>query len=112
MKIKTTKKEIKNKSNRILKVDYCAAQHLLNYEEPFAYSSGDCGWACDYYDIDGVIISTGRSPIGERVGCRLLKKYEIKARNIGYDLSGEPYELRKNSTKKLLTEFIKKCLEV
>ena len=109
MKLKTTKKEIKNNSKRILKVGYCAAQNLLNYEEPFAYSSGVYDWACDYYNIDGVIISTGYSPIGEEVEYNLLKEYETKAKNISYNL---PYELRKNNTKKLLIEFIKKCLEV
>lgn len=109
MKLKATKKEIRNNSNKILKVGYCAAQNLLNYEEPFTYSSGVYGWACDYYNIDGIIISTGYSPIGEQVDYNLLKEYETKAQNIDYHLS---YELRKNKTKKLLTEFIKKCLEV
>lgn len=77
-KIKTTKKEMKE-NYRIASVGYCEAQHLLNYKSPAAYSTRVEGWACDYYDIDGVIISTGYSPLDNKnVVCehKTVRKYD------------------------------------
>ena len=70
LKIRTTKKEVKE-NYYILGVSYCGLQSLLSYKSPIAYSAGRDGWACDYYDINGVIISTGYSYINN-------KKYTIK----------------------------------
>lgn len=110
MKIKATKKEIINGTYKVLKIGYCQAQYLLQYEQPFAYSVGVYGWACDYYDIEGVIISTGYSPIGDGVNFKLLKEYEDKASRLIDDYNLE-YELKKKEVEKLLKEFVKKCLE-
>ena len=102
----TTKKDIKNRGNKVLKLGYCKLQNLLgHYVEPFAYSSGTYGWSCDYYNIDGVIISTGYDPIGEEVSGDLVREYENK--EISYNL---PYEKRQKQGSKLLAEFIKKAI--
>ncbi len=80
-KIKATKAEMR-KNYRILSVPYCDMQYLLNYKCPVAYSCGQDGWACDYYDIDGVIISTGYNPIKSKnvnYEYKTLLKYERKA---------------------------------
>ena len=106
MKIKVTKKDIKNRGNKVLKLGYCELQNLLKYVEPFAYSSGTYGWSCDYYNIDGVIISTGYNPIGEEVNSNILREYENK--EINYNL---PYEKRQKQGLKLLAEFIKKAIK-
>ena len=105
MKLKATKKSFAGYN--VVKVGYCNLQYLLNYENAFAYSSGAYGWSCDYYDINGVIISTGYSPIGKSVDYELIKKYNLKAEKIvnNYELS---YEVRKKQVKKLLNEFIEK----
>jgi hypothetical protein len=79
MKIKTTRKEIERQSARLYAVSYCAMQHLLQYESPFAYNSGVYGWNCDYYNIDGVIICTGYRPHGKRVDYSIITDYEMKA---------------------------------
>lgn len=84
MKLKTTKKEIKEGFYRIISIGYCDAQYLLSEEKPFAYSAGVYGWACDYYDIDGICISTGYSPLSEKnmkYDYKLVKEYEEKAKN-------------------------------
>ena len=78
MKIKVTKKYIRENSNKIIKLHYCEAQTLLRYENPFAYSTRIYGWSCDYYDVNGVIISTGYSPIGDNVDHELISEYEKK----------------------------------
>ena len=82
MKLKTTKKQIKENAHKIFSVGYCELDYLLKYNEPFAYSSGVYGWACDYYNIDGTIISTGYQPIGKLIDYELVKRYNTKAREI------------------------------
>lgn len=108
MKFKISKKEIKNKYKNVIKVGYCEAQNLLSCEDAFAYSSGVNGWACDYYDIDGVIISTGYAPIGKEADYNIIKKYNNEARALDYCASYEEY---KNNLKKMTKEFIDEVLK-
>lgn len=109
MKFKTTKKAIKENYNKILKVGYCNMQNLLKYENAIAYSERSEGWACDYYYIEGVLISEGYSPIDnknmKKYDYDTLQEYENKARSIIYDYSIE-YEEQKKQVKNLLKEFI------
>ena len=82
-KIKASKKEMRD-NYRILSIGYCDAQSLLCYENPVAYSAGVYGWSCDYYEVDGVIISTGYSPLNNKHmkdDYKLIREYESKARN-------------------------------
>lgn len=83
-KIKTTKKEMRS-NYRILGVGYCEMQSILAYSAPVAYSAGYLGWHCDYYDIDGVIISTGYSPLTSKnmkTDYNIIREYEEKARKL------------------------------
>lgn len=83
MKLKTTKANVKENYFRILSIGYCDAQYLLKYKNAFGYSAGVYGWACDYYDIDGVCISTGYSPLANknmRDDYSLIREYEDKAK--------------------------------
>lgn len=106
MKLKTTKSQIKKSFTNIVSVGYCDIQYLTCYKRPFAYSSGICGWSCDYYDVDNVCLSTGYSPIGQNAPYELIKKYEIKAQKIvtNYNIS---YNIKVKKVNKLLNEFIK-----
>ena len=102
MKFKTTKKAIRENYFSILSIGYCAAQNLLYYENPIAYSAGVYGWACDYYYIDNVLISTGYSPIqskGTNASYELITELDKKA-------SGKTKEERRE----LLSELIAKSL--
>lgn len=115
MKLKATKTQIKRNYWQLLSIGYCSADSLLSYVNPFGYSEGVYGWACDYYEISGkfgtVCISTGYSPIGKSVNFELLKEYEAKAQklNYNYELS---YQERKEATNDLLNEFIYKQMEL
>lgn len=109
MKLKATKKEILNGYNKVLRIGYCDLQHLLNYESPFAYSAGVYGWNCDYYNIDGTIISTGYSPIGQDVDYNLIKEYNKKALEVRHN--GQNYKDIDKKLKKLLKQFIKKAVQ-
>lgn len=111
MKTKVTKKSIQSQYRTILKVSYCALQYLLSFQNEFAYSTRAEGWACDYYDIDGICISTGYAPIGESVGYDICKEYDDKALVIKCDNSMS-YEQQKELIDSLLNEFIEKVKEV
>ena len=105
MLLHVTKKSIRESSEKVLKVGYCGLQHLLNYKNRFAYSSGVYGWSCDYYLIDGVIISTGYNPIGQSINYDIIKDYDLKAEKIQYDYS-MTYEQRLEKMNQLVSEFI------
>lgn len=106
MKFKATKKQMRENYNNIISIGYCDACYLLRYKSPIAYSAGVYGWACDYYDIDGILISTGYAPIGESPDYNIIRKYNNKAEKIinNYSLS---YEKQKKQVNKLLNEFLK-----
>ena len=99
-KIKVTKREMKQ-NYKILSVGYCDMQYLLAYETPISYSAGVYGWSCDYYYIQGVVISTGYSPISSKNmkdDYKLIKEYEAKAKSCD----------TREETQKLLNELIER----
>lgn len=101
-KIKATKTEMR-KNYRIASIGYVEAQHLLNYKSPFAYTCGLNGWTADYYDIDGVLISTGYDPIASKnTKCdyKTVRKYD--------DLASKAEN--KEQIDKLLKEFIREII--
>jgi hypothetical protein len=106
MKLKASRKDMK-RFNIVLGVSYCKIQHLLSFNLPIAYSSGVYGWACDYYLIDGVLISTGYNPLkskGVKIDYDLIKSYENKARMIITNASN--YNRSFNGVNLLLKEFL------
>ena len=105
MKAKVTKLAVKQSYNTILSLGYCDVQYLTYYQRTFGYSCGVYGWSCDYYDIDGVCLSTGYNPIGENVDYNLMRKFEAKAQKIVTDYNIK-YDLKVKKVNKLLTEFI------
>jgi len=120
-KIRSTKKEVKEASYRILAVGYCEAQFLLKGENPVCYCGGYYGWACDNYDLSkygyNLTISTGYSPISDVNICKetllkkydIIKKYEEKARKINNN--GGTWEQIKKKLDKNLIAFIKEVLK-
>ena len=73
MKLKTTKKQIKNQTNHIVCIGYYSAQHLLNNRNAFAYSGGQNGWDCDYYNVSNTIISKGYRTINKNTSFEYSK---------------------------------------
>lgn len=110
MKVKVTKKSIKDNYNIILGIGYCNAQHLLYFESPKFYSCGVYGWACDYYEIgSNFIISTGYNYIDNtnKKYYDLVKEYNKKAEKIIYNNKIE-YKTQKSKVTKLLMELCEK----
>lgn len=89
MKFKTTKLFMKDNYNYIISMNYCNAQSLLSRIEPIAYSTRVEGWACDYYEIDLVLISTGYAPIAARnthSTYDIVRRYDDQAQTIATDI--------------------------
>ena len=108
MKIKVSKKQMKQESNKILKVGYCDLQHLLQGKNPFAYSTRAAGWACDYYDMGNVIISTGYAPIGDSIDYSIIQKYDKKAQELAQNTNG--WDNLKIQLDLLIKEFLQEVL--
>jgi hypothetical protein len=106
MKIRVSKKEIREGAGYIIGVPYCDLQYLLRAESADYYSAGVYGWSCDYYNIKevGVVISTGYDYIGKRADYELVKKYNNKASKM-WDESKDYYKTAKQ-VHKLLLKFI------
>lgn len=105
MKYKTTRKTIKERYDKIIEIGFCNAQYLLKYETPFAYSTRIEGWACDYYNIGGVCVSTGYAPIGNKIDYEILKGYEQRARDIILNINLDT-ETKKQKVNELLNKLI------
>lgn len=117
MKVKVSKKEMKESFNKIIGVPYCDIQHILTYEGANLYSCGVYGWSCDYYIINTkkwgqVVISTGYSftenikPPKNRY--KICKKWNDKAR--AFDLNGDYKKARQTKTR-LLNGFINEYIK-
>ena len=106
MKVKVSKKEIRNSYFRIVGVPYCELQYLLRNESADYYSAGVYGWSCDYYKFEelGVIISTGYDYLGKAPERKILEKYNNKARKM-WEESKDHYKTAKQ-VHKLLIKFI------
>jgi hypothetical protein len=101
MKTKVTNKEVRRNFSTIISIGYCSACFLLRRITPFGYSCGVYGWNCDFYEIDGVCISTGYRPIGKSVDYRILKKYDNRAKELSKEQDND------EKFDDLLHEFIK-----
>lgn len=114
-KYKTTRKAMRESYKNIISVGYCDLQDLLRFQTPFAYSTRAEGWACDYYDIDGVLISTGYSPINSKYTKStydICRKYNKAAKKIldkpcSAKYFQRTYKKREKKVNNLLMEYIK-----
>ena len=110
MKVKVSKKQIRDNYHNIISIGYCDAWYLLAYKDADYYSSGIYGWACDYYKINyNTIISTGYSPIGNIREYEFTRKMNEKARKI-YN-SDIPYKSKQTKINNLLDKYIK-CIMI
>ncbi len=113
MKFEVSKKEMRNNYDRIISIGYCNAQWLLKYEEPIAYSTRVEGWACDYYDIDGVLISTGYAPLTAKnthSNYDIVHRYNEQAEKIACDCTLS-YEEQKAQVNALLKDYVKEVTQ-
>ena len=82
IKLKVTKKEIKNNFQNVFYCNYCQLADLLSYEMASYYTANAYGWRNDIYLINNTVIVTGYEPFGNReISTEICKKYEGMARN-------------------------------
>lgn len=113
IKLKVSKKSIKEDALYVIGVNYCKIQYMLYYDNALFYSVGQYGWSSDHYVIktdlhDNVIVSTGYNYIkNKNVSYNIddLQAYEDKARSIINDYT-ILYGDRKNIVNDLLNDFI------
>lgn len=106
-KYKTTFKQIKESNLKIIGIGYCAAQHLLYFTNPTAYSSGTYGWNCDFYQIStNTVIATGYRTNSKLVEYTIVEKYDTLALEIigNKNISWDEKKFQVNN---LLEKFVK-----
>lgn len=110
MKIKVTKKIIKEGFRNIITIGYCDLQYLLHFEDVDFFTCGLYGWNEDIYKINhSTVICTGYNPIeGIRPNRETIKKYELAAQN---NINKLNFEDAKKQNKILLEKFIDEILE-
>ena len=86
-------------------VGYCNLQYLFNDLTPYAYVyTHTYGWRCDLYDLGGIIISMGYTPVGKHIDYTITRHYEELAENI---VSDNPvFEERKTKLQALRKEML------
>ena len=96
----------------VCSVSYCELQTLLKYENPIAYTSDNCGWRADIYEVDRcVAIVTGYAPFGDYApSYELCQKYEKQAESIICDYNNLTFEEQRKQRKQLINSFIKETL--
>jgi hypothetical protein len=83
MKQFATRKEIKSRFNTIIKTGASNLQHLLTFKDPDYYWSGESGWYCDIYVINGIAICTGYQSFGNiDANNEFCRPFEERAREI------------------------------
>ena len=110
MKYKTTKTEMKKAYGcKLVYVPEGTMQIFKWVIDPVAYSTRGEGWACNYYEVGGLCISEGYSPVGKRaMKYEECKPYRDAARK-SYDryVKGEiTAEERVKILQNLLDDFV------
>lgn len=107
MKFKATKKEMRDGYDKIIQAT--DIDQLLKFQDARAYSVRIEGWACDYYEVDGVLICTGYDPLkskNAKTDYQTGREYNDKARAI-LD-SDKPREQKEYEVNVLLSEYVAK----
>ena len=103
MKIKVTRKDIRNSFRHVFSCGYCDLQNIFNGESPRFYNCGVYGWNFDCYEVYGLTICTGYRNMPGRTA-RNISHYEKLAREIASDYK-IPWEEQRERIEKLLKEF-------
>lgn len=104
---KITKNKIKESFKNIIEVGYCEAFYLLYFKERIFYNSGEYGWNCDIYIINGnTCLVTGYRPFGNVGNYNITKKYNNLAKEIIEDR-----ELSEIEKREKIEENLEKYIE-
>lgn len=108
MKIKATRKMIKNNYSNIINVGYANLQHLFFYDTSKYYNCGVYGWNWDGYELDeNTCIITGyRNTLGDSIDINYIQEIDNKARKIVNSWGTWSLEDKKQKLNELKNEFL------
>lgn len=105
MKEFATRKEIKSRFNTIIHTGAANLQNLLAHKNPDYYWSGEYGWYCDIYIINGIAICTGYQSFGNHNAIsEVCKPFDDKATEILREVTD--YETQNKLLDNLIADFI------
>lgn len=112
IKLKVSKREIKNNFKNVLYCGYCELADLLSYKNANYYNANCYGWRNDIYLINNdTVVVTGYEPFGNiEIPRDITKKYNDIAKKIKIDKKLD-FEAYKEKIDKLIDEMIKKIIE-
>lgn len=111
MKVRVTKKAIRENYREIISVYYCRLQNVLMYRDCNFYTTRAEGWGADIYDVDGVAIVTGYDPFGNiNPSYELCKKFDDEASDVLYAYHYD-YEHCRTALDGILMRFINAAIE-
>lgn len=101
IKLKVSKREIRNNFKNVLYCGYCELSDLLSYKNADYYNANSYGWRNDIYLINNnTVIVTGYEPFGNiEVPREIAKKYN----NIAYRIKKNG--LKDAQTKKITFDY-------
>lgn len=112
IKLKVSKREIKNNFKNVLYCGYCELSDLLSYKDANYYNANSYGWRNDIYLINNnTVIVTGYEPFGSiEIPRDITKKYNDAAYNIKIDRKLD-FEAQKEKIDNLIDEMINKTIK-
>lgn len=101
IKLKVSKREIRNNFKNVLYCSYCELADLLSYKDANYYNANSYGWRNDIYLINNnTVIVTGYEPFGNiEISRDIAKKYN----NIAYRIKKNG--LKDAQTKKVIFDY-------
>ena len=108
MKIKATRKMIKNNYTNIIEIGYCDLQHLFFYDTSKYYNCGvyGCNWNGYELNENTCIITGYRNTLGISVDMEYIRKIDDKAREIVDSWGIWSLEDKKQKLDELKKEFL------
>lgn len=112
IKLKVSKREIKNNFKNVLYCGYCELADLLSYKNANYYNANCYGWRNDIYLINNnTVVVTGYEPFGNiEIPRDITKKYNDIAKKIKIDKKLD-FEAHREKIDNLIDEMIKKIIE-
>ena len=105
MKTFATRKEIKSRFSTIIHTGAANLQNLLTLKSPDYYWSGEYGWYCDIYIINGIAICTGYQSFGNyNATSEVCEPFEKRATEILNEYTD--YETQNKLLDNLIADFV------
>ena len=121
IKLKVSKREIKNNFKNVLYCGYCKLADLLSYRNANYYNANCYGWRNDIYLIDNnTVIVTGYEPFGNieipgdivkkynNIACRIKKNglKDAQTKKITFD-----YNILRDNIDEVIEEMLKELIK-